>query len=125
METHERPPNVFRADVIAGVNVALLARSLSMGRFARALSYLKESRRARARALHTSAGAPWEREHPGVVAAGEPARRRPSINRTRLKGVCNALHPVENPYMAPGSLWSPSSEREAAIVARGAGEANR
>lgn len=55
-EAHERRANIFRADVIAGIDAALREGSLSTSKLSTAVGFLKESRQARVRALFASVG---------------------------------------------------------------------
>jgi hypothetical protein len=55
-EVHERRANAFRADVISGVNAALLTGGLSAKTLNKAISQLKESRQPRVRSLFSAAG---------------------------------------------------------------------
>lgn len=55
-EAHERRANIFRGDVLAGIDAALREGSLSTAKLSAAIGYLKESRQARVRALFAGAG---------------------------------------------------------------------
>ncbi len=55
-ELHERRANAFRADVMIGVNAALLTSGLSVVTLNAAISHLKVSRQPRVRSLFSAAG---------------------------------------------------------------------
>lgn len=59
-EEHERRANIFRADVMSGVNAALLAGDLSVKRMETAIKHLKKSRRDRVRGLLAAAGVAFD-----------------------------------------------------------------